>query len=121
VTLSSNCITLYKNGILVAEKHGANNLEIKKRDDHTIGRSNEGANPKLFKETIAFMNIYHGVEITPNRVKQLYQPHNTPHHHWDLTTSTPSSSVPDSYGDLPLLPFSPPATRFPTAGTSAAP
>ncbi|GMH74684.1 hypothetical protein TrLO_g1944 [Triparma laevis f. longispina] len=62
-----------------------------------------------FHGTIAFVKIWHGVELQQSDATELYAPHNTAHHFWDFRGCTTGSPVMDSIAsDLVATPKSNP-------------
>ncbi|GMH70764.1 hypothetical protein TL16_g05489 [Triparma laevis f. inornata] len=100
VTVSGNTMKIFKNGVLVGTKTDGHEPNVDKRTNHWLGRSNWW-NGGYFDGTIAYVKVWHGVELQQTNVTNLYSPYNSAHHFWDFRHCIPGSAVADSIaGDL---------------------
>jgi len=107
LTVKDTTMKMYKNGVLADETNNGHEPNVITRSSHTIG-ANKGMS-SFFDGTIAYVKMWHGVELTASDVTSLYAPHNTAHHFWDFRGCTTGAAVMDSIaGDLAARPFSGP-------------
>ncbi|GMH97448.1 hypothetical protein TrST_g12666 [Triparma strigata] len=86
---------IYKNGVLAGTRTDGWEPNVLTRSQHWLGRSaysHEG----YFDGTIAYLKMWHGVELQQSDVTSLYAPHNTAHHFWDFRGCTTGAPVRDS-------------------------
>ena len=124
VTVMDGTVNTYKNGVLIDATEVApgfkNGILIDStevaalvRTYNFLGRSTHTSNG-YFDGTIAYLKMWHGIELTEVEVIALYAPHNTAHHFWDFRGCTTGTPVTDSIaGDLAATP-----TNGPTCSLS---
>ncbi|GMH75621.1 hypothetical protein TL16_g06821 [Triparma laevis f. inornata] len=102
VTVSGTDMKVYKNGIVAGTKTDGVEPNVMTRTGHYIGAGpNWASYPGYFDGTIAYVKVWHGVELQQSDVTELYAPRNTAHHFWDFRGCTTDSVVTDSItGDL---------------------
>ncbi|GMH80855.1 hypothetical protein TrST_g10650 [Triparma strigata] len=104
VTVSGTTMKIYKNGALAGTMTDGNEPNVLTRTQHWLGRS-AWSTDGYFDGTIAYLKMWHGVELQQLDVTDLYAPHNTAHHFWDFRGCTTGGSVTDSIaGDLVATP-----------------
>ncbi|GMH66849.1 hypothetical protein TL16_g04526 [Triparma laevis f. inornata] len=110
VTVSGTTMkTVYKNGFLVGSKTDGHEPNVLTRADHIIGSTNSGGMNYFMDGTIAYVKMWHGVELQQSDVTSLYAPHNTAHHFWDFRGCNTGGTVTDSIaGDLVATPMNGP-------------
>ncbi|GMH97446.1 hypothetical protein TrST_g12666 [Triparma strigata] len=94
-TVSGTNMKIYKNGVLAGTRTDGWEPNVLTRSQHWLGRSaysHEG----YFDGTIAYLKMWHGVELQQSDVTSLYAPHNTAHHFWDFRGCTTGAPVRDS-------------------------
>ncbi|GMH79533.1 hypothetical protein TL16_g08176 [Triparma laevis f. inornata] len=96
VTVSGTTMKIYKNGALAGTKEDGHEPNVLTRSDHTIGAANLDGMDNFMDGTIAYVKMWHGVELQLSDVTVLYAPHNTAHHFWDFRGCTKGSAVEDS-------------------------
>jgi hypothetical protein len=84
VTVSGTTMKMYKNGVLVGTKTDGHESNVLTRANHIIGAANWGGMAGFMDGTIAYVKMWHGVELQQSDVTDLYSPHNTAHHFWDF-------------------------------------
>ncbi|GMH67648.1 hypothetical protein TrLO_g9704, partial [Triparma laevis f. longispina] len=105
VTVSKTGLRMYKNGVLVGSARGRE-PEITTRSQMRIG---SGDDANYFDGTVAYLKIWHGVELQQSDVTGLYSPDHKAHHFWDFRGCTTGASVADSMGgDLVATPINGP-------------
>ncbi|GMH93639.1 hypothetical protein TL16_g12687 [Triparma laevis f. inornata] len=108
VTVSGTTMKVYKNGALAGTKTDGHEPNVLTRAQHWLGRSAWSFNG-YFDGTIAYVKMWHGVELQQSDVTALYAPHNTAHHFWDFRGCTTGGTVTDSIaGDLVATPVNGP-------------
>ncbi|GMH71215.1 hypothetical protein TL16_g05594 [Triparma laevis f. inornata] len=108
VTVSATNMKIYKNGVLVGTNTDGHEPNVLTRTQHWLGRS-AWLDDGYFDGTIAYVKMWHGVELQHSDVKELYAPHNTAHHFWDFRGCTTGGTVMDSIaGDLVATPMNGP-------------
>ncbi|GMI15927.1 hypothetical protein TrVE_jg10219, partial [Triparma verrucosa] len=108
VTVSGTTMKIYKNGALAGTKTDGQEPNVLTRTQHWLGRS-AWSTDGYFDGTIAYVKMWHGVELQQLDVTDLYAPHNTAHHFWDFRGCTTGGSVTDSIaGDLVATPVNGP-------------
>ncbi|GMH88396.1 hypothetical protein TrST_g13979 [Triparma strigata] len=108
VTVSGNTRKVYKNGAPAGTKTDGLEPNVLTRTQHWLGRSAWSHND-YFDGTIAYVKMWHGVELQQSDVTDLYTPHNTAHHFWDFRGCTTGGTVTDSIaGDLVATPMNGP-------------
>ncbi|GMH57983.1 hypothetical protein TL16_g02514 [Triparma laevis f. inornata] len=99
LTASGTSMKMYKNGALVRSKADGHEPNVLTRTRHWLGRStHEQGND--FDGTIAYVKVWHGVELQQSDVTDLYAPHNTAHHFWDFRGCSTGSVTDSIAGDL---------------------
>ncbi|GMH80857.1 hypothetical protein TrST_g10650 [Triparma strigata] len=107
VTVKGAAMKVYTNGVLAGTKTDGHEPNVMTRTQHWLGRSGFGGG--YMDGTIAYVKIWHGVELQQSDVTSLYSPHNTAHHFWDFRGCTTGGSVTDSIaGDLVATPVNGP-------------
>ncbi|GMI09414.1 hypothetical protein TrVE_jg8804 [Triparma verrucosa] len=87
VTVSGTNMKIYKNGVLAGTKTDGHEPNVLTRTNHWLGRA-AFASYGYFDGTIAYVKMWHGVELQQSDVTSLYSPHNTAHHFWDFRGCT---------------------------------
>ncbi|GMH73473.1 hypothetical protein TrST_g4716 [Triparma strigata] len=106
-TVSGTTMKIYKNGALAGTKTDGYEPNVLTRTNHIIGNRAENDSP--FDGTIAYVKMWHGVELQQSDVTDLYAPHNTAHHFWDFRGCTTGGTVTDNIaGDLVATPVNGP-------------
>eukprot|EP00520_Triparma_pacifica_P008937 CAMPEP_0118666010 /NCGR_PEP_ID=MMETSP0785-20121206/18966_1 /TAXON_ID=91992 /ORGANISM="Bolidomonas pacifica, Strain CCMP 1866" /LENGTH=4927 /DNA_ID=CAMNT_0006560251 /DNA_START=40 /DNA_END=14819 /DNA_ORIENTATION=- len=107
VTVNDMTTKVYKNGVLVDTKTDGHEPNVMTRTNHFIGASNSLYN--FFDGTVAYLKMWHGIELTASDVTSLYAPHNNAHHIWDFRDCTTGAPVADrTAGDLMATPINGP-------------
>ncbi|GMH51735.1 hypothetical protein TrST_g11026 [Triparma strigata] len=83
VTVLDTTMKIYKNGVLAGTKTDGWEPKVLTRSQHWLGRS-AWPSDGYFEGTIAYVKMWHGVELQQSDVTDLYAPHNTAHHFWDF-------------------------------------
>ncbi|GMH50045.1 hypothetical protein TrVE_jg3029, partial [Triparma verrucosa] len=103
-TVSGTNMKVYKNGALAGTKTDGWEPSVQTRTQHWLGRS-AWSSEGYFDGTIAYVKMWHGVELQQSDVTELYAPHNTAHHFWDFRNCSTGNTVTDSIaGDLVATP-----------------
>ena len=92
---------VYKNGVLDAmggTKTNGWEPNVITRTQNWLGRSGDPTSD-YFDGTIAYLKIWHGVELQQSYVTDLYAPHNTAHHFFDFRNCDATTPVIDSVGE----------------------
>ncbi|GMH78102.1 hypothetical protein TrLO_g3938, partial [Triparma laevis f. longispina] len=109
VTVSGNTMKVYKNGVLAGTKTDGHEPNVLTRTYRFVGAANWGGMGYYMDGTIAYVKMWHGVELQQSDVTDLYSPHNTAHHFWDFRGCTTGSPIIDSVaGDLTVTPMNGP-------------
>ncbi|GMH76490.1 hypothetical protein TrLO_g8186 [Triparma laevis f. longispina] len=108
-TVSGNTMKVYKNGVLAGTKTDGWEPRVLTRTNHNIGAAEWDGMKSFMDGTIAYVKMWHGVELQQSDVTDLYAPHNTAHHFWDFRGCTTGGTVTDSIaGDLVATPLNGP-------------
>lgn len=83
LTVKGTTTKMYKNGVLAGMQIDGQEPNVLSRTQHWLGRSAWSTNG-YFDGTIAYIKVWHGVELQQSDVTDLYAPHNTAHHFWDF-------------------------------------
>ncbi|GMH67555.1 hypothetical protein TrLO_g9398 [Triparma laevis f. longispina] len=103
VTVSSTTTKIYKNGVLAGTNTDGHEPNVLTRTQHRLGGPSDSYG--YFDGTIAYVNMWNGVELQQLDVIDLYAPHNTAHHFWDFRGCSEGSPVADLIaGDLAARP-----------------
>jgi hypothetical protein len=92
VTISGTTMKTYKNGVLVGTNTDGHEPNVLTRTQHWLGRSAWSSNG-YFDGTIAYVKMWHGVELQQSDVTSLYSPYNTAHHFWDFRGCTTGEAI----------------------------
>ena len=84
LTVSGTTMKMYKNGVIVGTKTDGHEPNVLTRANHIIGATNWGSMSVFMDGTIAYLKMWHGVELQQSDVTDLYSPLNTAHHFWDF-------------------------------------
>ena len=105
VTVKGTTMSMYKNGVLVGISNDGHEPKVMTRTNHIIGATDRGGMGRFLDGTIAYLKMWHGLELTAFDVATLYAPHNKEHHFWDFRGCTTGETVTDRIaGDLVATP-----------------
>ena len=83
ITVLGTNIKMYKNGFLAGSKTDGHEPNALTRSQHWLGQS-AWPDQGYFNGTIAYVKVWHGVELQQSDFTSLYAPHKTAHHFWDF-------------------------------------